>query len=135
MNRSISVTIAVAMASQLLSACGTPSARDFGGSWKPVHRFPDKTSEIPLALPYTYSATPMDSTLKTMLARWASDNDMKLQYKLRSDFTLPKAASAIHTSELRDAASQLSAIYGPQGIAVSIEGPDLVVETVSDTAQ
>lgn len=115
-----------------LSACGTPAAKDFGGSWKPVNRFEDKTTEIPLAVPYTYYAAPMDGTLKTMLARWTADNGMKLQYKLRSDFTLTKAASAIHTTELRDAASQLSSIYGPQGVAVLVDGPELVVEEVSD---
>jgi len=121
----------VALVAALLSACGTPAAKDFGGSWKPVNRFEDKTTEIPLAVPYTYYAAPMDGTLKTMLSRWTADNGMKLQYKLRSDFTLTKAASAIHTTELRDAASQLSTIYGPQGVAVLVSGPEVVVEEVS----
>jgi hypothetical protein len=115
----------------LLSACGTPPAKDFGGSWKPVNRYDDKTVEIPLAVPYTYYAAPMDGTLKTMLTRWTNDTGMKLAYKLRSDFTLPKSTSAIHTSEARDAASQLSAIYAPQGVAVTVEGPELVVEEIS----
>ncbi|NII53281.1 hypothetical protein [Luteibacter sp. SG786] len=126
----LSICVLVSFA-VMLSACGTPAPKDFGGSWKPVNRFEDKTTEIPLAVPYTYYAAPMDGTLKTMLSRWTADNGMKLKYKLRSDFTLTKAASAIHTSELRDAASQLSSIYGPQGVAVLISGPDLVVEEVS----
>lgn len=126
----LSICVLVSFAA-MLSACGTPAAKDFGGSWKPVNRFEDKTTEIPLAVPYTYYAAPMDGTLKTMLSRWTADNGMKLQYKLRSDFTLTKAASAIHTTELRDAASQLSSIYGPQGVAVLIAGPDLIVEDVS----
>lgn len=115
----------------LLSACGTPAAKDFGGRWKPINKYDDKTVEIPLAVPYTYYAAPMDGTLKTMLTRWTSDTGMKLNYKLRSDFTLPKSASSIHTSEARDAASQLSAIYAPQGVAVIVNGPELVVEEVS----
>jgi hypothetical protein len=121
----------MALFAAMLSACGTPAAKDFGGSWKPVNHFEDKTTEIPLAVPYTYYAAPMDGTLKTMLSRWTADNGMKLQYKLRSDFTLTKAASAIHTTELRDAVSQLSSIYGPQGVAVLVAGPDLVVEEIS----
>lgn len=121
----------MALFAAMLSACGTPAAKDFGGSWKPVNHFEDKTTEIPLAVPYTYYAAPMDGTLKVMLSRWTADNGMKLQYKLRSDFTLTKAASAIHTTELRDAVSQLSSIYGPQGVAVLVSGPDLVVEEVS----
>ncbi len=130
-NRTLPPALSICLVSAfavLLSACGTPAAKDFGGRWKPVNRFEDKTTEIPLAVPYTYYAAPMDGTLKTMLTRWTSDTGMKLQYKLRSDFTLTKAAAAIHTSELRDAASQISAIYGPQGVAVMINGPDLVVE-------
>jgi hypothetical protein len=120
--------------SAALSGCGTTPARDFGGSWKPVNHFEDKTTEIPLAVPYTYYAAPMDGTLKTMLTRWTTDNGMKLQYKLRSDFTLTKSASAIHTSELRDAASQLSSIYSAQGVAVVVSGPDLIVDEISSIA-
>jgi hypothetical protein len=118
----------------VLTACGTPAAKDFGGRWKPVNKYDDKVVEIPLAVPYTYYAAPMDGTLKVMLTRWTSDTGAKLNYKLRSDFTLPKSASAIHTSELRDAASQLSAIYAPQGVAVLVDGPQLVVEEVSAIA-
>ncbi|WP_243853110.1 hypothetical protein [Luteibacter anthropi] len=82
-------------------------------------------------MPYAYYAAPMDGTLKVMLSRWSTDTGLKLSYRLRSDYTLPKAASQIHTSEARDAASQLSAIYAPQGIAVVIEGPQIIVEEVS----
>ena len=121
----------VSALAMLLTACGTPAAKDFGGSWKPVNKYDDKTVEIPLAVPYTYYAAPMDGTLKTMVTRWSTDTGVKLDYKLRSDFTLPKSASAIHTTEGRDAASQLSAIYGPQGIVVLIDGPDIVVEEAS----
>lgn len=134
MNRTLKPTLAIGLVSalaMLLSACGTPPAKDFGGSWKPVNRYDDKTVEIPLAVPYTYYAAPMDATLKTMLTRWSTDTGIKLDYKLRSDFTLPKTASAIHTTEGRDAASQLSAIYAPQGVVVLIDGPEIVVEEAS----
>lgn len=115
----------------LLTACGTPPAKDFGGRWKPVNKYDDKVVEIPLAVPYTYYAAPMDGTLKTMLTRWTKDTGMKLQYRLRSDFSLTRAASGIHTTELRDASTQLSTIYGAQGVAVTVNGSDLVVEEVS----
>lgn len=121
----------VSALAMLLSACGTPAAKDFGGSWKPVNKYDDKVVEIPLALPYTYYAAPMDSTLKTMLTRWTKDTGLKLQYRLRSDFSLTRAASGIHTTELRDATAQLSKIYGAQGVAVTVNGSDLVVEEVS----
>ncbi|MDY1547996.1 hypothetical protein [Luteibacter sahnii] len=123
-----------AMLCLALIGCGTPMAKDFGGSWKPVNHYDDKASEIPLEVPYSYYASPMDGTLKVMLTRWSTDTNRKLSYRLRSDFTLPKAASQIHTSEARDAAAQLSAIYAPQGVAVLIDGPQIVVEEVSSVA-
>jgi len=133
-NRTLPPALSICLVSAfavLLSACGTPAAKDFGGRWKPVNRYDDKTVEIPLAVPYTYYAAPMDGTLKTMLTRWTSDTGMKLQYKLRSDFTLPKSTAAIHTTEVRDATSQLSTIYAQQGVAVTVQGPDLIVEELS----
>lgn len=114
-----------------LTACGTPPAKDFGGRWRPVNKYDDKAVEIPLAVPYTYYAAPMDGTLKVMLTRWSTDTGLKLNYKLRSDFTLPKSTSSIHTTEGRDAASQLSAIYAAQGVVVLIDGPAIVVEEAS----
>lgn len=133
-NRTLHPALAICFVSALatlLTACGTPAAKDFGGRWKPVNRYDDKTVEIPLAVPYTYYAAPMDGTLKTMLTRWTSDTGTKLQYKLRSDFTLPKATAQIHTSEVRDAATQLSTIFAPQGVSVVVNGPEILVEETS----
>lgn len=121
----------VCLAVAALSACATPPAKDFGGRWKPVNRYDDATVEIPLSLPYTYYAAPMDGTLKTMLTRWSSDTGLKLAYKLRSDFTLPRAAASIHTSEARDAAAQLSTIFAPQGVSVVVTGNEIVVAETS----
>ncbi|WP_368313584.1 hypothetical protein [Luteibacter sp. CQ10] len=117
-----------------LIGCGTPPAKDFGGFWKPVNRFDTKINEVPLALPYTYYASPTDGTLKTLLTRWAEDTGATLSYRLRSDFTLPKAASRIHTSETRDAMAQLSAIYVKQGFNVLVDGPQIVVEEIKPAA-
>lgn len=114
-----------------LSACSTPPAKDFGGRWKPVNRYDDTTVEIPLALPYTYYAAPMDGTLKTMLTRWSTDTGLKLNYKLRSDFTLPRSAAAIHTSEARDAATQVSTIFAAQGVTVVVTGSEILVAETS----
>lgn len=127
----LSLCVVISLAA-MLSACGTPAPKDFGGRWRPINRYDDKPVEIPLAVPYTYYAAPMDGTLKTMLTRWSSDTGTKLSYRLRSDFTLPKAAADIHTSEIRDAASQLSAIFAPQGVAVVVAGPEIVVEETSN---
>lgn len=114
-----------------LTGCGTPPARDFGGSWKPVNRFQDTPAEIPLSVAYTFYASPMDGTLKTMLTRWADDSGMTLSYRLLSDFTLYKRVSEIHTPDAREAAAELSSIYATQGVSVSVIGREIRVESAS----
>src|SRR5690242_21623709 len=106
---------AVVLATLALSACGTPAAKDFRGSWKPVNRFQDAPVEIPLEQPYTFYAAPMDETLKTMLDRWAKDTGRTLDYRLGFDVTLYKPVADIHTTDLQEAASRLRRSYGAHG--------------------
>lgn len=119
---------AVVLATLALSACGTPAAKDFRGSWKPVNRFQDAPVEIPLEQPYTFYAAPMDETLKTMLDRWAKDTGRTLDYRLGFDVTLYKPVADIHTTDLQEATSRLSTIYGPQGVQVIAHPRQIVVQ-------
>jgi hypothetical protein len=125
------VPLALTMA---LSGCGTPAAKDFGGSWKPVNRFQDQTTEIPLAQAYTFYASPMDGTLKTMLTRWSKDNGMTLSYQLMSDYTLYKPVAQIHTRDVRAAAAELNSIYAEEGIFVTINDKQILV-TVANVSK
>ncbi len=117
----------------VLAACGTPQAQDYGGRWKPVNRFEETPAEIPLTPAYTFYATPIDATLKTMLERWATDAGLKLAYRLGSDFTLYKPVARIRTTDLQLAASELSAIYAAQGVFVTTDGKQILVQPASDT--
>jgi len=123
--RVLSCCALIAMAS--LSACGTPPAKDFGGSWKPVNRFQDAPSEIPLNQVYTYYASPMDETLRTMLRRWTKDAVLQFSYQLQSDYTLYKAVTEIHTTDVYTATSELSSIYAAQGVSVTTDGHEIRV--------
>lgn len=114
-----------------LAGCGTPAAKDFGGRWKPVNRFQDAPTEIPLAKTYTYYAAPMDGTLKNMLTRWAKDSGTLLTYELPSDFTLYKAVSQIHTTDIQDAVTQLNTIYASQDVFVSADSRVIKVHSAS----
>ena len=117
---------ALALAALSLTACATPSAKDFGGSWKPVNRFQDAPTEIPLNPAYTYYASPMDETLRSMLRRWARDSGMQFSYHLPSDYTLYKAVASIRTTDIRAATANLSAIYAAQGVSVSTDGREIM---------
>lgn len=111
-----------------LTACGTPAPKNFGGSWKPVNRFQDKPTEIPLSPTYTFYASPMDETLKTMLTRWSKDSGRSLSYQLAFDFTLYKPVSEIHTTDLSAAVTELNSIYAAQGVSVTATDRAIVVE-------
>jgi hypothetical protein len=114
-----------------VSACGTPAAKDFGGRWKPVNKFQQNTVEIPLAQSYLFFPAPMDGTLKTMLARWAKDTGMLLSYQMPSDFTLIAAASRISTPNIRAAAAELNAVYASQGLSISVNQRQIVVQPLA----
>jgi hypothetical protein len=113
----------------VLSACTTPAPSDYGGGWKPVNRFQDVPTEIPLAPAYTFYASPMDLTLKTMLKRWAADNSLELAYQLNSDYTLYKPVANIRTPDIQAATSALNAIYATQGVFVTTDDKRILVHS------
>jgi hypothetical protein len=122
--------VAVILASTL-AGCGTPPAKDFGGSWKPVNHYQDQTTAIPLAQAYTFYASPMDGTLKTMLTRWSKDSGMVLSYQLTSDYTLYKPVAQIQTRDIRSAAAELNSIYAAEGVFITINDKQILVGVAS----
>lgn len=80
--------------------------------WKPVNGFAEQPSELPLQQAYVFRASPIDRTLKAMLARWAEDSGMTLEYRHPSDFTLHRPIAEIRTTRLQDALDQLESAYG-----------------------
>lgn len=79
--------------------------------WKPVNGFAEQPSELPLQQAYVFQASPIDRTLKAMLARWAKDSGMTLEYRHPSDFTLHRPVAQIRTTRLQDALVQLETAY------------------------
>lgn len=114
-------------ATTALSACATPSARDFGGRWQPVNRFDMAPQAIPLQQAYEYFASPLDGTLKTMLARWAKDTGMVLSWQWPDDYTLFTPVSGIRTRDVGAATAQLASIYASVGVSVSVRGREILV--------
>lgn len=109
----------VLLAVAALAGCATPPAKNFSGPWKPVNHFQSAPTEIPLNPAYVFYASPMDETLKTMLARWAKDSGRDLSYRLPFDVTLYQPVANIHTTDIDDAMAQLNTIYSMQGVFVT----------------
>lgn len=127
---------AMLLAIAALAACATPPAKNFGGPWKPVNHFQSTPTEIPLNPAYVYYASPMDETLKTMLARWARDSGRELSYRLSFDVTLYQPVASIHTTDIESALGQLNTIYAAQGVSITA-GPrqiEVVPASASGTA-
>lgn len=111
----------------VMVGCATRPAPDIRGRWKPVNHFPDAPQSIPLDRSYVFYPSPMDRTLKTMLARWARDSRRTLDYRLSSDFTLYVGIAGIRTPSLADAVAKLNEAYAAEGVMVSIDGLRIAV--------
>ena len=123
---SVWVLIPLALA---LASCATRPAPDFGGRWKPANRYAATAEEIPLYQSYVFAASPMDGTLKNMLARWAKDSKMTLSYLHPSDFSLYQPVAQIHTNDLQQAVSQLTSAYAGQSVSVTASNNQIVVRS------
>jgi len=111
----------------MVAGCATQPAPEYGGRWRPVNRFSETPQAIELYQTYEFYASPLDGTLKAMLARWASDSKMTLSYQAPMDYTLFGPVAEVRTRDLREAASRLSALYAAQGVAIAVEAKRIVV--------
>lgn len=114
-----------------LAGCAAPPAKDFGGRWHPVNQFQSAPERIQLQRPYVFYASPLDGTLKHMLARWAKDTGMRLVYNLPYDYTLYTPVSGIRSRNISDAAAQLSSIYSGEHVAITAVDHEIIVESAS----
>lgn len=130
----LSAATALSILAVTLVGCGAPAPKEYGGSWTPVNRFQSAATEIPLSPAYTFYASPMDATLRTMLKRWASDNGLQLSYQIGSDFTLHQPVAKVRTNDLQSAMGELSAIYAQQGVSVSADGKQILVQATGAAA-
>ncbi len=110
-----------------IPACATRMPPDIGRDWQPVNRYAPVAHEIPLQRPYVFQPSPMDGTLKTLLARWASDSGMALAYLHPSDFTLFEPVQRIRTPSLRQATADLSRLYAGHRVVVEVHDNRIVV--------
>lgn len=120
--------IAISILLAAISGCAIRSAPEIKGRWKPVNRFPETTEAIPLRQSYMYYPSPMDGTLKAMLARWARDSDLTLTYLHPDDFTLHRPVTNIRTGDLQEAVSLLTRIYAAQRVAITASKKEIVVK-------
>lgn len=119
--------LCVLAVSLLPGACATTPAPGISGRWQPVNHYGAVPQEIPLYQAYLFYPSPMDRTLRTMLARWAKDSKMALTYAHPSDFTLYAPVVQIRTGDLREAAARLSALYAAQHVLVAVDGDAIIV--------
>ena len=119
--------VAVVGAALATSACAGREAREFSGRWAPVNTYAESTEAIPLRGAYVFQASPMDRTLRTLLARWARDSGAELDYRHPSDFTLHEPVGAVRAYSIAEALAQLDSSFGSHGVVMRMEGRRLVV--------
>lgn len=103
----------------LLMACAAPSAPNYSGGWVPVNQFDDGIKVIPKVRPYVYEAIKIDTTLSSMLERWAADSKINFKHSCDSDFTLPVTIVNLKASTLAAAMKLINELYILQGVSVT----------------
>lgn len=121
--RAVAIVAALAGA----SGCAGHEARDFSGRWTPANQYAETPEAIPLAPATVFQASPMDGTLRAVLARWARDSEHELDYRHPYDYTLHAPVRDVHATDLGEALSQLATAYRTQGVVLVLEGRRLVV--------
>ena len=117
------------------AACASRPASGISGRWMPVNHFDSRAQEIPLYPAYEFYAAPLDRTVKTMLARWAHDSKMTLDYQPGSDFTLYEPVSRIRATDLRQALAQLSSLYVADQLDAALVDNTIVVRRSASPAR
>lgn len=122
------VSSAIALVALTAAACaGGREARDFSGPWEPLNRYAISSEAIPLDRPQVFQATPMDGTLRHLLARWARDGGRRLDYRHPFDFTLHEPVRSVHAWSLPEAVAQLDRAFDAEGVVIALEEDRLVV--------
>ena len=124
--------VAVMAAAGLATGCAGRDARDFRGRWVPVNQYAASTEAIPLHSAQVYQASPMDGTLRNLLARWARDSGSELDYRHPSDFVLHRPVADVRAQTLSEALVQLHTAFGGHGVLIRLDGNRLLVTTGSD---
>ena len=117
----------ITAAAMLAAGCASRDARDFAGRWSPLNRYAATTEAIPLQAAHVYQPSPMDGTLRNLLARWARDSGHELDYRHPADFTLHQPVRDVRAPTLPDALAQLTRAFERQGLVMRMEGNRLVV--------
>jgi hypothetical protein len=103
----------------MLVACSAPTAPNFSGKWVAINQFDSDIKVIPKTRPYAYEAIKLDTSLSTMLERWAADSKVGYKNICDSDYSLPKSITSLKTSTLNDALKAVNDVYAKQDVTVS----------------
>ncbi len=117
----------VSGAAMLVIACSAPQAPDFEGRWKPLNQFEKKIRVIPKTRPYAYEVIQLDTTLASVLERWALDSKVKFKSSCDSDYSLPTSITQLKAPTLEQGIKQVNDIYLQQGVQVGFNSAEGVL--------
>lgn len=121
------VRVGLVAALLVAGGCASRDARDFSGRWAPLNAYAEQTAAIPLREAHVFQASPMDGTLRALLARWARDGGAELDYRHPYDFVLHQPVRGVRAHSIADAVAQLDRAFGAHGVVMRMEGNRLVV--------
>lgn len=126
--------ICQAACSLLVAACAGCAGQDVkvSGPWQPVNALDATPRPISQAPVVQFIATPVDQTLRSLLARWAREGNWALDFRVASDFSLTQDAASIRAPSIESALATLNGIYAGSGVQIELSSGVLVANARAD---
>lgn len=109
----------------LCAGCAGPDVK-VSGAWQPVNALDATPRPISQAPAVQFIATPVDQTLRSLLARWAREGNWALDFRLASDFSLTQEAASIRAPSIESALTTLNGMYAAIGVQIELSSGVLV---------
>lgn len=122
----------------LCAGCAGPDVK-VSGAWQPANALDATPRPIPQAPTVQFIATPVDQTLRSLLARWAREGNWALDFRVASDFSLTQEAASVRAPSIESALQTLNKFYAASGVQIELSSgvivasPRVTAEPVAQT--
>lgn len=117
--RSYYIEILILLVVVFIAGCSTGlTAKEPKGSWNSINTLGDKINVKELERPYYYGALPIDTSLNSMLTRWAEDTKLSVELRCRFDFSIPSKLLKSQMTSIRAAMYEISNAYFAHSVTI-----------------
>jgi hypothetical protein len=102
----------------MISAGCSNVVKEPTGSWKLINSLGSTIEVKELERPYYYGALPIDTSLNSMVSRWASDTNITAEHHCRFDYSIPVKLLKSQMTSIKAAMHEIMHVYSIYGVQV-----------------